>query len=134
MFLIFMFFFLINIITAGGHLDPWDGIESFLVTESMLLKNTAKIDPGVPSVEKLHFNVRYSVYSNTVLQTKKFVDQNTMPLKPVYTVRSLLISAIAVPIYYAALVLSISPLVTVALSVNSLLISLTCVVVFCFSL
>lgn len=129
-----MFFFLINIITAGGHLDPWDGIESFLVTESMLLKHTAKLDPGVPSVEKLHFNVRYSVYSNTVLQTKKFVDQNTMPLKPVYTVRSLLISAIAVPIYYAASVLSISPLVTVALSVNSLLISLTCVVVFCFSL
>jgi hypothetical protein len=134
MFLIFMLFFLINIITAGGHLDPWDGIESFLVTESMVLKHTAKLDPTVPSVEKLHFNVRYSVYSNTVLQTKKFVDQNTMPLKPVYTVRSLLISAIAVPFYYAALLLSISPLVTVALSVNSLLISLTCVVVFCFSL
>ena len=129
-----MLFFLINIITAGGHLDPWDGIESFLVTESMVLKHTAKLDPTVPSVEKLHFNVRYSVYSNTVLQTKKFVDQNTMPLKPVYTVRSLLISAIAVPFYYAALLLSISPLVTVALSVNSLLISLTCVVVFCFSL
>src|SRR5919198_6224148 len=134
MFLIFIFFLLVNIITAGGHLDPWDGIEAFLVTESMVLKHTAKLDPTVPSIEKLHFNIRYTVYSNKVIQTKKFFNQSTITLEPVYTVRSLLLSASAVPFYYAALLLSISPLVTIALFVNSLLISFTCVVVFCFSL
>jgi hypothetical protein len=134
MFLVFMFFFLINIITAGGHLDPWDGIEAFLVTESMVLKHTAKLDPTVPSVEKLHFNVRYTVYSNKVIQTKKYFNESTIPLEPVYTVRSLLLSATAVPFYYVALLLSISPLLTIGLLVNSLLISLTCVVMFCFSL
>src|SRR5919198_2828705 len=134
MFLIFIFFLLVNIITAGGHLDPWDGIEAFLVTESMVLKHTAKLDPTVPSIEKLHFNIRYTVYSNKVIQTKKFFNQSTITLEPVYTVRSLLLSASAVPFYYAALLLSISPLVTIAVFVNSFLISLTCVVVFCFSL
>jgi hypothetical protein len=31
--LVFGFFFLINIVSSGGHLDWWDGIEAFLVRE-----------------------------------------------------------------------------------------------------
>lgn len=123
----------IYIATAGGHLDPWDGIESFLVTESMVLKHTAKLDPTVPTIEKLNFYVRYSIYSNKVLQTGKYYDEKTMPLEPVYTVRSLLISAVAVPFYFFALLTSLSPLVVVSLLVNPLLIALTTTVIFCFS-
>ena len=57
-----------------------------------------------------------------------------MPLEPVYTVRSLLLSAIAVPFYYAALIFSLDPVVIIGIFVNSLLIAFTSVVVFCFSL
>jgi hypothetical protein len=136
-FLVFFFFLLINIVSAGGHLDSWDGIEAFLVTESMVLKHTAKLDPAVPSVEKLNFedDLRYTVFANTANTTLKAAyNETTIPLEPVYTVRSLLLSAIAVPFYYAAMILSIDPVVVIGILVNSLFIALTSVVIFCFLL
>jgi hypothetical protein len=132
-FFVFCFFLLINIVLAGGHLDSWDGIEAFLITESMVLKHTAKLDPTVPSVEKLNFDVRYTVFANTATKAGTYYNETTIPLQPVYTVRSLLLSAIAVPFYYAALMLSVDPLVIIGIFVNSLLIALTSVVIFCFS-
>jgi hypothetical protein len=130
-FLVFVFFFLINVISSGGHLDWWDGTEAFLVTESMVLKRTAMLDPTVPSVKDLGFNVNYTVYSNTVLQGGNTSNPSSVPLEPVYTVRSLLLSAVAVPFYYAAIAFSSSPDVVVGLFVNSLFISLTAVIIFC---
>ncbi|MEJ7642676.1 MAG: hypothetical protein WKF36_10880, partial [Candidatus Nitrosocosmicus sp.] len=136
--MIFAFFFFINIASSGGHLDQWDGMEAFFVTESMVLKHTAKLDPSVPSVKETNFNVTYTVNANTWLQTGKGPDTNNTTLEPVlepvYTVRSLLLSASAVPFYYLSLLLSIPPLATIGLLVNSMFISLICVIVFCFSL
>jgi hypothetical protein len=129
--LVFIFFFLINIISSGGHLDWWDGTEAFLVTESMVLKHTAKLDPAVPSVKDLGFFVNYTVYANTALQKGNTTNPSSVTLEPVYTVRSLLLSAAAVPFYYAANFFSASPAVTVGLFVNSLFISLTAVIIFC---
>jgi hypothetical protein len=131
--LIFIFFFSVSIVSSGGHLDWWDGTEAFLVTESMALKNTAKLDPFVPSVQELRFNINYTVYANKALQGGNNTDPRTTILEPVYTVRSILLSAIAVPFYYLGLVLTVSPIVTVGLFVNSLFISLTSVVIFCIS-
>ena len=135
-FLVFSFSFLINLVSAGGHLDPWDGVESFLVTESMVLKHTAKLDPTVPSVEELGHDINYTVFSNKQIQAPEgvYYNETTIPLEPVYTVRSLLISAIGVPFYYAALYLSVSPVDVVTLFVNPMLNALTSAVVFCFSL
>ena len=48
--LVFAFFLLVNIAFSGGHFDPWHGTETFLVTESMVLKHTAKLVPTSPSV------------------------------------------------------------------------------------
>jgi len=129
--LVFAFFFLLNILSSGGHLDWWDGTEAFLVTESMALKHTAKLDPTVPSVKGLGFNVNYTVYANTALQTGKNMGPQNVTLEPVYTVRSLLLSAIAVPFYNVATLLSVSPFVTVGLLVNSLFLSLTAITIFC---
>jgi hypothetical protein len=130
-FLVFIFFFLINVISSGGHLDWWDGTEAFLVTESMVLKQTAKLDPAVPSVKDLGFNVNYTVYANTALQGGNTSNPSSVILEPVYTVRSLLLSSAGVPFYYAANIFSASPVVTVGLFVNSLFISLTAVIIFC---
>jgi len=129
-FLVFSFFLVVNIASSGGHFDAWDGVETFLVTESMVLKHSAKLYPDVPSIQKLYFDINTSVANNKAFQNKK----SDNSLEPMYTVRSLLLSAIAVPFYYAALLLSASPIPVVAILVNSLIISLTCVVVFCFSL
>jgi hypothetical protein len=124
---------LIYVVSSGGHLDWWDGTEAFLVTESMALKNTAKLDPLVPSVKELKFYINYTVYANKAIQAANNTDPRTTILEPVYTVRSLLLSALAVPFYYLGLVLTVSPIVTVGLLVNSLFISLTSVVIFCIS-
>jgi hypothetical protein len=127
--LVFSFFLLVNIISSGAHIDWWDGTETFLVTESMALKHSAKLYPDIPSVNSLHFNVLYTLNTNKILQTGK----NTSPFEPVYTLRSILLSAIAVPFYYAATIFSASPVAVVGLFVNSLIISLTSLVIFCFS-
>jgi hypothetical protein len=113
-FFVFGFFLLINIASNGGHFDTYDGIETFLVTESMVLHHSAKLYPDVPSIQKLHW------------QSK--------PLQPTYTYRSLLLSAIALPFYYAAIFFSASPITLVAFFVNPLILALTSVVIFCFSL
>jgi hypothetical protein len=89
------------------------------------------LDPTVPSVKNLGFNVNYTVYSNTALQGGNASNSSSISLQPVYTVRSLLLSAAAVPFYYAAIVFSSSPDVVVGLFVNSLFISLTAVIIFC---
>ena len=72
----------------------------------MALKNTAKLDPFVPSVKELGFYINYTVYANKALQGGNNTDPRTTTLEPVYTVRSLLLSALAVPFYYLGLVLT----------------------------
>jgi hypothetical protein len=133
--LVFIFIFLANVLMSGGHLDWWDGMEAFLVTESMALNNSAKLHPESPTLQEIPFDVRYTVYSNKVIQTgNTSLDRDTIPLEPVYTVRSIFLSAIAVPFYYLAMALSVPPIELVGLFVNSLLISITSLVIFCFSI
>ena len=131
---VFFFFFLINVLTSGGHLDWWDGTEAFLVTESMVLKHSAKLHPDVPTLEKIPFDIAYTVYSNKVIQTgNNSLSKETITLEPVYTVRSLFLSAVGVPFYYLALAILSPPLAVIGLFANSMLIAFTCAVVFCFS-
>ena len=117
-----------EVISIGGMVQ-----KHFLSQKAWRLKNTAKLDPFVPSVKELKFYINYTVYANKGLQGGNNTDPSTTILEPVYTVRSLLLSALAVPFYYLGLVLSVSPIVTVGLLVNSLFISLTSVVIFCIS-
>src|SRR5215213_9489207 len=133
MLLVFAFFYLINVLASGGHIDVWDGVESFLTTESMALKHTAKVDPTVPSVESLYYNIPYAVAYYKYTAEGKPYDINT-PIEPFYTIRSLLISAVALPFYELALVLSASPYVLVSMLTNSFIIALTSLVIFCFAI
>ena len=119
--LVFVFFLLINILSTGGHFDWRDGVETFVVTESMVIKNSAKSHADIPSIKELY---------------GKTYDQHniTSAPQPFYGPRSLLLSAMAVPFYYAATVLLISPILVTGLFVNSVIISLISLVVFLFSL
>ena len=49
---VFVFFFIINLITSGGHLDLWDGMVAFMITESMALKHTAQLHPEIPRISE----------------------------------------------------------------------------------
>lgn len=131
--LVFSFFLLVNIASSGGHFDWWDGMETFFVTESMVLKHTAKIDPSVPSIAELNFDINYTINTNKILQNENSLNGTDIKIEPVYTVRSLILSAIAVPFYYAALLFSVSPIALIGLFLNSIIISAITVVIFCFS-
>ncbi|HXP50844.1 MAG TPA: hypothetical protein VN922_12860 [Bacteroidia bacterium] len=89
--------------------------------------------PDVPSIKTLHYDIHLGIPMYKALGSGKPYNPNA-PLEPVYIVRSLLLSAIAVPFYYAAAIVSVSPITLIGLCVNSLMISLTCVVLFCFAL
>jgi hypothetical protein len=119
--LVLSFFLVVNIALGGGHFDWVDGVEAFLVTESMVLKHSAMLYPDDPSIQKLHYAIGYLMPINKALQTGKPYDPN-IRIEPVYSIRSLLLSAIAVPFYYAAIFFSVSPISFVAIFVNSLLI------------
>jgi hypothetical protein len=46
---VFIFFLLINLISSGDT-DMWDGMVTFLLTDSMALKHTAQLHPEIPSI------------------------------------------------------------------------------------
>jgi hypothetical protein len=140
--LVFGFFFIINILTAGAHTDIADGAVTFLITESMATKNSAKLHPDIPTVlqtkpeDRLHDLVLHDI-ALFKSGTGKFAEwaRDSKPLEPVYSPRSLLLPAVAVPFYYATIAFSVSsPVVVVTLFVNSLIIALSSLVIFLFSL
>jgi hypothetical protein len=126
---VFVLFFLVNIITNGGHFDSWDGIETFLVTESMVVKNTAMLDPTVPSIDEINFDIKMSINTHESIQGKPHSD----PLEPIFITRSLLLSTISVPFYWLAQLSNLSPIAIVAISVNSLILALTSTIIFQFA-
>jgi hypothetical protein len=140
-FLVFFFFLIINFVSTGGHTDVWDGMVTFLLAESMATKQTAKLHPDIPTVSNSNpadpprSMIGYEVQYNMIV-TGRYAEwvQQSMPLEPVYSTRSLLLPAISVPFYYAAVVTSLAPTLVIPFFVNSFIIALTSLVVFCFSL
>jgi hypothetical protein len=158
-FFVFSFFLIINLISSGGHTDMWDGMLTFLLVESMATKHTAKLHPDIPTITRsnildpVRLITQWEVQNYMVLTGRyaewfqQFGDpepgysgkyahwiRQFMAFEPVYSGRSLLLSAISVPFYYAALAISLPPILVIPLFVNSFIITLTSLVIFCFSL
>jgi hypothetical protein len=119
----------------------WDGMVTFMITESMALKHTAQLHPEIPTISNANGTNRvYTMLDfevgNYMALTGKYVQWTSMlkPVEPVYTTRSLLLPFIAVPFYFLANLLSLNPVSLIGLSVNSTIIALTALVIFCFSL
>jgi hypothetical protein len=117
---VFIIFLLLNIASAGGHLDWRDGVETYVVTESMVLKNSAKFHSDVPGVRQLY--------------PETWLDRFELFSQPSFVPRSLILSAIAIPIYAASSFLSISPILSVGIFVNSIIIAMISLVIFLFSM
>jgi hypothetical protein len=114
---LFAFFLIINIISSGGHFDWSDGVLTFLVSESMVLKHSAKLHPDIPSISSFYGPTEDEVRSRS----------------PYYTHRPIMLAAVAVPFYYAAIASSLDPIELIGIFVNSLIITLIALVIFCFS-
>src|ERR671911_2030362 len=119
----------------------WDGMVTFLLTESMALKHTAQLHPEIPGISNASTTNRvnamliHEVGSYKALTGKYFEWlSQSRPVEPVYASRSLLLPAIGVPFYFAANFLSVDALSLLALSVNSIIIALTSLVIFAFAL
>jgi len=138
---VFIIFLIINFISSGGHTDLWDGMVTFLITEGMTLKQTAQLDPEIPSISNTSIPVmmngflHWEVQNNKVI-TGKYYEWVSMsrPIEPVFTSRALLLPAISVPFYFLSTILSVNPVSLIAFSVNSIIIALTGLVIFCFAL
>jgi hypothetical protein len=52
--LVFSFFLIMNVFSSWGHFDLADGLETFVVIESMVLKHSAMLHPDVPTVKNLN--------------------------------------------------------------------------------
>src|ERR687897_1348786 len=140
-FSVFFFFLIINLISTGGHTDMWDGMVTFLLAESMATKQSAKLHPDIPTIsnseprDSVRTMIHYEV-QNYMIVTGKYADwiQQSMALEPIYSSRSLLLPAMSIPFYYAALAVLLPPILVITLLVNSFIIALTSLVIFCFSL
>jgi hypothetical protein len=140
-FSVFFFFLIINLISSGGHTDMWDGMVTFLLAESMATKQSAKLHPDIPTIsnsepgDSVRTMIHYEV-QNHMIVIGKYADwiQQSMALEPIYSSRSLLLPAMSVPFYYAALAVSLPPILVIPLFVNSFIIALTSLIIFCFSL
>ena len=132
--LVFALFFVIYITSSNGIYVGY-GKETFLVTEGMVLHHSPKLYPDSPSVKKLYFNVNGSIAFQEGLKLTYHTNNISQLMnQPAYTQRSLLSSAIAVPFYYAAVLFSVSPITVVSLLVEPIILALTAVIIFCFSL
>ena len=141
MLFVFVFFLIVNFISSGGHTDMWDGMVTFLVTESMALKHTAQLHPEIPSISnastqsRLNVMVNFEVgnYKALIGKYYEWLSQSS-PVEPVFTSRSLLLPAISVPFYFIATIIPADAVSLVSLSVNSVIIAITGLVLFAFAL
>jgi hypothetical protein len=138
---VFVVFLIINFVSSGGHTDLWDGMITFLITEGMALKQTAQLDPEIPSISNTSIPIMINTFlhwevQNNKVVTGKYYDWVSLsrPIEPVFTSRALLLPSISVPFYFLSTLLSVNPVSLVAFSVNSIIIALTGLVIFCFSL
>jgi hypothetical protein len=138
---VFVVFLIINFVSSGGHTDLWDGMVTFLITEGMALKQTAQLDPEIPSISNTSIPIMINTFLHWEVQNNKIITGKyhdwvslSSPIEPVYTSRALLLPSISVPFYFLSNLLSINPVSLIAFSVNSIIIALTGVVIFCFSM
>jgi hypothetical protein len=115
--LVFVFSLIINVVSTGGHFDWSDGTVTFLVAESMVLKHSAKLHPDIPGITTINGPFENEARSQA----------------PYHTHRPIMLAAVVVPFYYAAVIGSLDPIPLIGMLVNSLIITLIALVVFRFS-
>lgn len=126
---VFIFFLLINFVSTGGHLDSFDGGFYYLVAENMFLNHSIKLDPTSPGVQKLDYD--YNIKNYLRVWVPNSYDDYVNGIKhPFYMPGGVLGPALAVPWYAISSVLKIEPTQFVPFFTNSVILSLTSLVLF----
>jgi len=131
-FFVFLFFLSINFVTTGGHFDSFDGNFYYLVTENMFLNHSIKLDPNSPSVEKLDFDNNIKQYIQ-VWVPKAYNDYLNGIKNPFYVTGGTFGPVLALPWYALASILKLEPTQFVPFFTNSVILSLTSLVLFLLS-
>jgi len=128
--LIFGFFLLLNLVSSGGHPYSIDDTRYFLHTENLALNYSIKLDPHSPNAQELIDETQLrQIQHNSYSLIGKEYDENS-PLVPFYTFYALLLPFLTAPIYYLALATSTNPVSILNLFTNSIILSLTSLVIF----
>lgn len=128
-FYVLVFFLLFNFVSTGGHFDSYDGVLYYLVAENVVLNNSIKIDRDSPSIKELEFDsgllnhVRFWV-------PEIYDDFHSGEKKSFYLGGSILGPLLAVPWYALSTVLGTNPIHFVAFFTNSVILTLTSLVLF----
>jgi len=128
-FYVLAFFLLFNFVSTGGHFDSHDGMLYYLVTESMVINQSIKIDPTSPSVDKLEFEPIIETFVKFWVPEVR--DDYSKGIKtPFYMPGGIFGPALAIPWYMLSSFLGIEPINFVAFFTNSVILSLTSFILF----
>jgi len=125
--IVFSFFLLINFMTAGGHTDSTDGNIYFLVTESTILNHSIKIDPSSSGVKKINYDITNYMMVWAPESNEAYLRGEIIPF---YIPGGILGPELGVPWYGLALIFQQEPLFFVSFFTNSIIMSLTSLIVF----
>jgi len=145
---IFTFFFLIYIGTSGGHGDPYDGLSYFLISENFVLNGSPSINVNSPSADELgfdvkqYFDIKSSLQAWSIYHSKApdevpekfgtFRDEykKTLDEENFFGPANLVLPVIGSSLYFTGMALNVSPIVTYFLFLNSIILAISCVVMF----
>ena len=153
-FLIFFFFFFIYLATSGGHLDVYDGVASFLISENLVLTGSPSVNIEInkQSAYDLGFDLEsYIVMKSRILHHEKFVkyslESENFTLRDYFEQERvedrylkdkenfsgpayLPISIFGAILYHIASQIEFNPIHFVPLFLNSSILAVSCLVVF----
>ena len=143
--MIFSFYFLIYLASAGGHPDSFDGVTYFLMSENLALHGAPTLNIHSPSAQDLGFDVHQYIRIRASLDAwpawqkhapdMRFGDFRDDYLKKVnwesfYAGGYLVLPFLAAPLYVIAIILHIPPTAFVFLFTNSIIIASSATVMF----
>ena len=149
--MIFSFFFLVYLLSNGGHLDYYDGTSAFLMTENFVLHgNPLAISIDSPSLKYLGFPIEQHIiiqatmrasaeydrheetYLNENVTKSEFIQQylKNIDKKDFLNGNYVVLPVLAAPLYMIAQLSGVSPFHFVPLFLNSIILSIDCVLVF----
>jgi len=129
-FLVFAFFLLLNFATSGGHLYSIDDAKYFLNTENLALNQSIKRDPNSPSSNQLIGPEKLQKDQKLQYKRQGIEWTENTPLIPYFTPASLLLPFLTVPLYYFSIIISLNPVTIIGLFTNSIILSVTSVLIF----
>lgn len=147
--LVFSFFFLIYLSSGGGHVDQYDGVINFLITENFVLNGSPSLNVNSPSaldlgadIERIiqfkSFDIAEGEYYRIFGTKERTPEQmhwvrefrNNVNKEEFFGPTYLVLPTIAVPLYLISSVLGLPVIHIVPLFLNSSILAVSCVVIF----